>query len=277
MSADHVTLGMHDVDSRPDADISLFAAKLSAMRELESFASYKRDVVKRLALGPGDAVLDVGCGLGHDVADLAAVVGRDGRAVGVDTSEAFLHHAASSELPHLKFVLADGERLPFESNSFDAAKIDRTLQHAAHPEAIVDELHRVVRPGGRVVCVEPDWETLTITVDDHATTRVIANHWSDHYRNGWIGRRLEALVHAAGSGAIEVTGHVLRATGHADVETAFFWDVAGMIDNVKRQSPVPDEIDAWLDKYHRADAEGTLAGTLTLFMVSGINGEEHLS
>ena len=51
MSADHVTLGMHDVDSRPDADISLFAAKLSAMRELESFASYKRDVVKRSPSG----------------------------------------------------------------------------------------------------------------------------------------------------------------------------------------------------------------------------------
>lgn len=284
MNADHVTLGMHDVDSKADNDIAFFATKLAAMCRLDSFAAYKRQAAERLAVEPGDAVLDVGCGLGQDVVEIATAVGPTGRAVGVDASGAFVEHArraVPTGAPQLEFVHADGERLPFEPNSFDAAKIDRTLQHAARPEKIVAELYRVLKPGGRMVCVEPDWETMTLAgvpapadtpaaaVEDRDVTRLVLNHWCDHYRQGWIGRRLAPLLRSVGLVGTEVTGHLLTAVGQDDIETAFFWDVAGMVENAKRQAPDAGVVDAWFERY-RAAQEGTLTGTLTLFMASGV-------
>jgi SAM-dependent methyltransferase len=96
--------------------------------------------------GPGDRVLDVGCGLGTLAAAAAA---RGARATGVDLAEGMVE-AARRRHPELELVLGDVEDLPFADGAFDACTAAFVVNHLVEPERGAAELARVLRPGGRV-------------------------------------------------------------------------------------------------------------------------------
>jgi ubiquinone/menaquinone biosynthesis C-methylase UbiE len=104
--------------------------------------------------GPLDA-LDAGCGTGFLSFELAA---RGHRVTGVDFAPAMLaearRKAAQQNFPVLRFEEADAERLPFPSASFDLAISRHVLWTLPHPEAAIDEWMRVLRPGGRLVVID---------------------------------------------------------------------------------------------------------------------------
>jgi SAM-dependent methyltransferase len=107
-----------------------------------------------MALSHGDAVLDLACGTGNFSREFARAVGDSGLVVGVDTSRTMLERAAreveDSELRHLAFVRASGDRLPFRDDSFDAVCCFAALHLFAEPFAALSELTRVLAPGGRI-------------------------------------------------------------------------------------------------------------------------------
>src|SRR6202008_2812555 len=94
----------------------------------------------------GMRVLEVGSGLG----ELAAAAAARGAAVtGTDIAEGMVE-AARRRHPGLEFVVADGEALPFEDASFDAAVAAFVINHLPDAERGASELFRVTKPGGRV-------------------------------------------------------------------------------------------------------------------------------
>ncbi len=108
------------------------------------------------ALRRGDAAIDVACGTGKLAAVLADRVGPFGRVVGLDLTPQMLAVArrAFPDLVQLSFVEGDALALPFADATFDAATIAFGLRNLADFEAGFREMARVVRPGGRVVCLE---------------------------------------------------------------------------------------------------------------------------
>ncbi len=117
---------------------------------------WRRAAVKAAFLSRGDAALDVACGTGKLTALLAAAVGPMGRVVGVDLAPAMLDVAKEScaDLVQVRLVEANALTLPFEDGTFDAATIAFGLRNLADFEDGFREMARVVRPGGRVVCLE---------------------------------------------------------------------------------------------------------------------------
>lgn len=116
-------------------------------------------------LGPGDRVLDLGCGEGRHVIAAQALQGAD--AVGVDLSLTDLgtardrqqEFAADSPRAGLFALLAaDALRLPFADDSFDAVICSEVLEHVPDWRAVLPEIARVLRPGGRLcVSVPRPW------------------------------------------------------------------------------------------------------------------------
>lgn len=117
---------------------------------------WRRAAVAATALGHGGTAVDVACGTGKLTVALAERVGPFGRVVGVDLSEAMLERARATrpELEQLVFIRGDALDLPLPDGAFDAATIAFGLRNLADFEAGFRELARVVRPGGRVVCLE---------------------------------------------------------------------------------------------------------------------------
>ena len=107
-----------------------------------------------LGLGPGDGVLDVACGPGNFSRDFARTVGEVGMVVGVDASRPMLERAVrettAAGAGNVCFVFADAAALPFRDASFDAACCFAALNLFPRPYRALDEMRRVLAPGGRI-------------------------------------------------------------------------------------------------------------------------------
>jgi SAM-dependent methyltransferase len=118
-------------------------------------------------LHPGERVLDVGCGRGEIVFQVAA---RGCDAVGVDFSEAALAIAGATRDHHepaiqdrTRFIHGDAEALPFEGASFDKVFLLDVVEHLSKAElrAVLEEIHRVLRDSGILVVHTPNVWTNT--------------------------------------------------------------------------------------------------------------------
>ena len=190
MASDDPATGFRSVDER---DAEKYIEYLDEQARSPFWQARKRETVEAMRLPPGGAGLDVGCGVGDEVRAIAEVAGR---AVGVDSSEALIAEARSRS-DH-EFLVADAQSLPFDDATFDGVRIERTLQHVEDAEKVVAEMARVTRPGGRVVAIEPDWDTLVIDARPLEVTRAVTRAWGDDIRHTDVGRRLTTLFRAAG-------------------------------------------------------------------------------
>ena len=109
-----------------------------------------RRLAAEAVVRPGDEVLDACCGTG----DLALAAERaGGRVTGVDFSERMLERARAKSQT-VKWVLADVTALSFSDGSFDAVTVGFGIRNVPDLEAGLGELARVLRPGGRIACLE---------------------------------------------------------------------------------------------------------------------------
>jgi SAM-dependent methyltransferase len=112
--------------------------------------------IARLLLGllPGNKVLDIASGPGNFSRAFARAVGASGLVVGLDAATTMLERGASelssSGLENLALIRGDAEALPFLDDSFDAVCCFAALHLFADPFAGLDEMKRVLTPGGRI-------------------------------------------------------------------------------------------------------------------------------
>lgn len=106
-------------------------------------------VVEQLELSPGDSYLDIGCGPGLAIAAARERVGRDGRVTGVDPSILSVR-ASTRRVPDAEVHRAAAHALPYDDGVFDAASTVDTIGFWPDAEAGLVEIHRVLKPGGRL-------------------------------------------------------------------------------------------------------------------------------
>jgi demethylmenaquinone methyltransferase/2-methoxy-6-polyprenyl-1,4-benzoquinol methylase len=145
----------HDVTAMFD-DIAPVYDRLNTLMTLGADARWRRHAVGAAGLWSGASVIDVACGTGKLAAALADQVGPFGRVLAVDLSPGMIAHGAqvNYDLVQLEFRLGNALSLPTADAEFDAATIAFGLRNLADYEAGIRELRRVVKPGGRIVCLE---------------------------------------------------------------------------------------------------------------------------
>ena len=111
---------------------------------------WRAATVRAVAPKAGERILDVACGTGTSTAALAR---RGADVVGLDFSAGMIAEARRRH-PKLEFVEGDAEALPFGDAEFDAVTMSFGLRNVANPHAALREMHRVLKPGGRVVVCE---------------------------------------------------------------------------------------------------------------------------
>ena len=100
-------------------------------------------------IGPGDRVLDVGCGTGVFAREAASRVGPKGHVTGIDLNESMLA-VAKRMRPEIDWRLGDATTLPFDDESFDVVGSQFVLMFIADRVGFVKEMWRTVAPGGRL-------------------------------------------------------------------------------------------------------------------------------
>lgn len=106
----------------------------------------------RYGMQPGHKLLDIGCGRGEF---LRGFINCGVQGFGVDRSR-----AAQKYCPQADLRTADLETspLPFDDNTFDVVYSKSVIEHFYYPEKLVKEIYRVLKPGGLVITLCPDWE-----------------------------------------------------------------------------------------------------------------------
>lgn len=149
------------VGAESDQAIALMVALLDQQDAALPIRRLRGWGLDRALVGSGQIVLDVGSGTGAMVRAFAALVGPDGRAVGVEPNSRLRAIAVerADGLAGADFVDGLADRLPFDDDSVDLIWCERVLQHLADPQAALAEFHRALRPGGRAIVLDSDHGT----------------------------------------------------------------------------------------------------------------------
>lgn len=137
-------------------DLSMLHAVEFEQRTEALTARYDPLLLERAGLGPGDAVLDVGCGAGGFTAELGRAA-APGRVVGIDVAPPLVARARQrlrgGVAPNVTIVEGDAAVHDFGTGSFDVAVSRFASMYFGHPVPAFSNLARALRPGGRLVLV----------------------------------------------------------------------------------------------------------------------------
>jgi len=241
-----------------------------------SAAEYKQRSYALLQPGAGMRVLDVGCGVGIDLLALRAFVGDEGVVIGLDKNPQLIAEARRAvwERPNVLIFQGDAHRMAFPEESFDRVRADRTLQHCQRPDQVLSEVWRVLKPGGIVTLVEPDWKAIALypgTDEGNDTNGVLMRllEWYEqHLEHALIGRQLRARLQRVG-GARAWSSLAVESVAYSFTE----WDAVDAVLQVTNaahalaeQEPTWEApVTRWLAAAREASAQARFYAMVPLF------------
>jgi ubiquinone/menaquinone biosynthesis C-methylase UbiE len=162
----------------------------------------RRIVRAALGLKPDQDILDIGSGPGFLACEMAEAVGPGGSVRGIDSSDAMLSAArrrtpATGSAP-VEFGPGQATGLPFPDGVFDVVTSTQVYEYVHDVPAALTEAHRVLRPGGRLLVLDTDWDTIAWRSGDADRMRTILAAWDEHLADPYLPRRLTSLLTQTG-------------------------------------------------------------------------------
>jgi ubiquinone/menaquinone biosynthesis C-methylase UbiE len=258
------------IDAQADPDKLLQSLELRG--RTATHARLRRRFLRFVGVKPGERVLEVGCGSGVVLRDVAALVGPAGRVVGIDPSRRAVDVARGlcrgPAHRRITIKVGDGLRLPFAPGRFDLVLGVTVVLHVADPLGLVHEMARVVRPGGRVGLQDQDFGAVAVAHPDRELTdRIMRGVAARIYEEPYSGRRLPGLLRAAGLEDVRLLTDVYQDTALSPYSKAFLerrgenavrFGIAGAA-----------TIQGWLDGFTRLVAEGAFVLTINFYGAVG--------
>ncbi len=136
--------------------------KMNSVISFQQHIRWRKDTMKRMDVQKGAKALDVCCGTADWTIALAEEVGKDGEVIGLDFSKNMLKIGEEKvkEYKQIQLIHGNAMELPFPDNTFDYVTIGFGLRNVPDYLQVLKEMTRVVRPGGKVVCLETSQPTL---------------------------------------------------------------------------------------------------------------------
>ncbi len=128
----------------------------------------QRRVISLLNIRPDVHFLDIGCGTGWAVGQVAGLADHQGLFYGVDLSPKMIEKAKANfaDENNIFFLQANVESIPLDSDFFDILICTNSFHHYPGPEKALDEIHRLLKSGGRVYILDPNADAWIIKLAD---------------------------------------------------------------------------------------------------------------
>ncbi|WP_088186250.1 bifunctional demethylmenaquinone methyltransferase/2-methoxy-6-polyprenyl-1,4-benzoquinol methylase UbiE [Desulfosporosinus sp. FKA] len=132
---------------------------MNSLMSLGMDKRWRRIAVQQVGAKPGMTILDVCCGTGQFSLELGKTVGKEGKVIGLDFSQKMLDVAQqtlaqSEKKGRIQFIQGDAMELPFPESTFDGVTVGWGLRNLPNLRKGIQEMIRVVKPGGKVVSLD---------------------------------------------------------------------------------------------------------------------------
>src|SRR5271169_4148715 len=158
----------------------------------------RRIVLEALAPERGERVLDIGSGPGLMAAELAAAVGPQGRVDGIDASDSMLAIANEQERADtsapITFTAGEAVALPFGEETFDVVVSTQVYEYVSDIPLALAKARRVLRPGGRIVILDTDWDSIVWRSSDRGRMERVLSAWEEHLVDPHLPRSLPGAL-----------------------------------------------------------------------------------
>ena len=232
----------------------------------------KAQVLEALDVRPGDRVIDVGCGVGHMTLELAKMLHGMGHITGIDSSQTMIQEAKKRlqnlRNPPVDYQCEDAHRLSFAEGSFDAGLMMSTLIHVKIPRQVLSELFRVIKPGGRVVAMESDWQLMAFATGNRTADKMLGSIMRRSVRHGGIAHQLPILMKKVGFADISIAAGTLISRDYQSANET--WRIHDSVEQ-SRQSKALSKMQTKLilRALSGAERDGLFFATSVGFVVAG--------
>ncbi|AXI43279.1 methyltransferase domain-containing protein [Sulfitobacter sp. SK011] len=244
------------------------AAQQERMARTEDMIRQRSEHMRVLSPKSGEKILELGSGNGIFARELAEHVGSGGEVVGLDSSEAILEMARHF-CPQGVFVQGDAQDLPFEDGSFDAVAGAQVFCFLTDIDRALAETYRVLKPGGRVVILDTDWDTLVWRNRHPELMARVMDAYKAVYADAHLPRTLPHRLSRAGFSNVEVESFVVLNRGLGD-ET-YARQTIGFATSIMEGAPEfsKDEQARWLEDQEQLERNGDVFFSLNRYILSG--------
>ena len=183
--------------------IEALIPQLDAVDESPGAAALRARSYELLGAAQGAQVVDVGCGAGRAVAELAD---QGIRVMGIDVSDQMIA-LARERWPYGEFCVGDAYALPLEDGEAAGYRADKVIHALADPGRALAEARRVLASGGRIALCGQDWDTFVIDSSDPELTRTIVRERAGQVASPRAARQYRNLLLDAGFRDVTVEVH----------------------------------------------------------------------
>ena len=232
------------------------ARRIEAVYLTPDVVAQRQQVLQVIAPQTGERILDIGCGPGLTSQALGEAVGASGSVLAVDISEPMLGLARQrcQALPQVQLANLDVTHLPQADGAFDMALATQVYEYVPDIAQALQELARVLRPGGRALLVDTDWESAVWASRDDARMRHVLDIWNQHIPWPQLPRSLmQALQHAGFKDVQVQVMPLLNTQFDANTYSAGMLNVIGSF-VTGRGGLSPEEVAAWQADVRSMDA-----------------------
>jgi ubiquinone/menaquinone biosynthesis C-methylase UbiE len=234
----------------------------------ELLKNIKNRSYEMMKINPGHWVMDAGCGIGLDIAQLCRLTGENGLAVGIDDDPGMITLANKEKYgAPVEIRRENATALTFDAATFDSVRAERLFQ-VMKPEylrPVLNQLIRVLKTSGRLVLLDTDWASASVDYSDNGVERLMTEFFASRCRpNGYCARQF----HKAGLDAgllveeLEVFPVIMqdyRKTPFRDF-LVMEAEKAGLV-----KQPV---LDAWVKELDEKNEAGMFFSTVNMTLIS---------
>jgi SAM-dependent methyltransferase len=202
---------------------------------------------------------------------MAEAVGQSGHVTGLEISDSMLalgrrRCADPSIREQVAFVKADAVVLPFPDGTFDSAVCTQVYEYVADLKAALAELHRVLRPGGRALIIDTDWDSIVWNAADQERMQRLLAAWTERFADPYLPRTLARQLQDAG---LQVRHRDVLVLFNPQYDPDTFSVANGEIMAdfaIAQHAMTPDDAQAWMQDLQQLGREGRYFFSLNRYL-----------
>ena len=264
----------HELDSNV---LDVIATRLEARRESQRYMSMLFDYLSHLDFSNNAEILFLGCGTGVEVRELLGLPDFNGNITALDISQTLVDRGQSAFAQegigdNVRWLVGDAQNTKLPDQSFDIVFAHTLISHVPSPEAVVNEIARLLKPGGTTVIFDGDYATLTYGTDDpeygkQMDEKIIRGLIA----NPRVMRSMPRMFRRAGLELKNSLGWVLTEVGKAE----FFLPSLDSLSALLPAAGVAtaEEVEQFVSDQRKAHEEGTFFGGYNFYAMIAQKGE----